>query len=435
MDDLFIAWDFWTGTEAVTHAQMDAIIESVESEFPIDPGFVPPYVLRETRCLDSDVDPDVDPLIWRHTELEFEMTTYVDENGEFVLGDDGLPIAQGTDSYILIIHVPPSVHDAPPGSVPVLLFGHGLFGFPDDYLTRSSDTLQAHYAADRYGMIFAAAEWRGMSMRDTLDATTAATDFGRFNLVTDDLHMGIASFVASARMFRTGFVDEPFLAATGGGSLVDQDRIYYMGISLGGHEGGVFMALSDVVDFGVLQVGGGPWTTMLERSSNWSDYSIILDSWMRDPVDRQMVIVVTQMFWDPVDPASYFEELRGKSVLIQEAIGDAQVPNISTEFWVRSVGLSLVEPAPTHPAGLEEVAAPLPAGSSALFQYDSMARTDCGEMPPEANVPPEDNCAHGSIRKSEGHHQQVEAFFGEGQEGTVIHPPACGTDPCVPVPM
>jgi len=319
--------------------------------------------------------------------------------------------------------------------VPVVVFGHGLLGLPQDYFPLEGDPLGNVALSDALGMIFAAPEWRGLSYRDELDAAIAATDFGEFHRVTEDLHMGIANFLAVARMFEGGFADEPFLIASdGSGSLVDRDRIYYLGISLGGHEGGVTVALSDVFDFGVLQVGGAPWSTMLERSSNWADYETIMHPRIEDPVDRQMLYAVTQLFWDPVDPCTYHDRLREKSVILQESVGDAQVPNISTEFWARSLGIPLVGPSTRHPAFIEEVAAPQGPGASGLVIYDAMVHASCGEMPPEANVPASDNCAHSIIRKTEAYVEQVEAFLSDGTEGTIIHPPACGTGPCTPEP-
>ncbi len=439
MDRVVLAWDFWTNTREVNHASLQVILDGTEADIPSDPDFVPDYTVRTSRTIDSDVDEGVDPLIWRHAEIEFSMVTYVDGNGEFVLDESGLPTPQGRDDYLLIIHVPPSVHGAAAGTVPVVIIGHGLLGMPDDYLTRTPNSLKALEYSDHLGMIFVAAEWRGLSMRDTLDAATAATDFGKFHRVTDELHMGVANFLAVARMMEGGFAGEPFFtAADESGSLVDTDRIYYMGISLGGHQGGVVMALSSVIDFGILQVGGAPWTTMLERSSNWHEYTIIIDSFVRDPVDRQMLYAASQMLWDPVDPATHYEALRSRSVLMQESVGDAQVPNMSTEFWARSVGLSLVGPAPRHPAFIDEVPGPVGPHGSALFIYDAMASGTCGEMPPEGNIPAEDNCAHGIIRKTQAHVEQMEAFFAMDADpstaGTIIHPPDCGTSPCLPVP-
>ena len=432
-NNLVLAWDFWTGSKEVTLAQINHIMEGTRADLPADPDFEPEYSVMESRYMDSDINDDVPENIWRHVELYFKLETYVNEEGTFELDEEGLPKAQGKGEFVLLIHLPPSIHDAPAGSVPVMVFGHGLLGMPHDDLVMEGDQSGALYSSDRYGMIFAAAEWRGLSYRDDLDAVGAAKDFGTFNRVTEDLHMGVANFAAVGRMFKTKFIEAEFLrTADGSGSLVDTDRIYFMGISLGGHQGGVTMAVSDVFQYGVLQVGGCPWTTLLERSANWLQYTVIINSWVRDPLERQMLYAVSQMLWDPVDPATHYEALRDKSILLQESIGDAGVPNISTEFWARSIGLPLVQPSPTHPPFIEEVDAPVGPGGSALFMYDGMHYTECGRMPPETNLPAEDNCAHGIIRSSEAHHQQIEAFFEKDNEGTIIHPPDCGDDPCRP---
>jgi hypothetical protein len=55
-------------------------------------------------------------------------------------------------------------------------------------------------------------------------------------------------------------------------------------------------------------------------------------------------------------------------------------------------------------------------------------------MPPEVNLPAEDNCAHRLVSESEAQYQQIEAFFRQGDEGTIIQPPECGADPCAPRP-
>lgn len=433
MDDVVLAWDFWTGSREVTLSQLYHIMEGTREDLPADPDFEPEYDVMESRNMDSDIHEDVPENIWRHVELTFNMRTYVREDGTFELDENNMPKPQGKDDFTLIIHVPPSVHDAPAGSVPILVLGHGLLSMPHDYLVMDGDPLDAMYASDRYNMIFAAAEWRGLSYRDDLDAAGAARDFGTFHRITEEMHMGIANFAAVGRLFKTKFIEAPFLrTADHSASLVDTDRIFYMGFSMGSHNGAVAVALSDVIQYSIHQVGGSPWATMLERTSNWVQYAVILNSWVRDPLDRQMLYTISQMYWDPIDPATHFEALAEKTILVQGAVGDAQVPNISTEFWARSMGLPLVQPAPTNPPFIEKVDAPVGPGASALYMFDPMYYPECGEMPPEKNIPGEDNCSHALVRRSESHHQQVEAFFAEGSEGTIIHPPVCGDDPCRP---
>ncbi|MFH1438421.1 MAG: hypothetical protein ABIJ56_22115 [Pseudomonadota bacterium] len=432
MDNVVLAWDFWTGSKEVTLSRFNHIIERTREDLPADPDFEPVYETKPTRSLDSDIDPDINPLIWRHEEMTFELETYVNEEGVFELDDEGLPKAHGKDDFELIIHLPPSIHDAPAGSVPVLIFGHGFLGLPHDYLVREGDQLRSLAASERYGFIYAAAEWRGLSYRDTVDAALGATDFGKFHHITEDLHMGIANVMAVARMFRTKFADAPFFQASdGSGSLVDADRIYYFGISLGGTAGGIVLAHSQVIDYGILQVGGCPWTTILERSSHWVEYTVIINSYIRDPLDRQMLYAVSQMLWDPVDQTAHIDELKTKSVLMQEAIGDAQLSNLATEFCARSLGFPLVTPSEVFPPLFETVEAPVGPGGSGLFIY-SPQYPECGPFPSETNIPAEDNCAHGIIWKTEAHHQQVEAFFEKDNEGTIIHPPDCGEGPCTP---
>jgi hypothetical protein len=249
-------------------------------------------------------------------------------------------------------------------------------------------------------------------------------DFGRFPIVTDRLQQGVSNVLALERLVRTRFRDADFLQAAGGGSLINPDRILYYGISLGGIEGATFVANAQHVQFGVLHVAAGAWTTLLERSSNWSDYDRTMRMWTPDPVDRQVLYAVSQMLWDPVDSITQYVALRAKSVLWQASIGDAQVSNLATELLARSVDVPLLQPSPTHPCCLDETAAPLPPGSSALMQYDP----GCGRSVP-GNRPAEDNDAHGAVRNLEETIRQIETFFTPGTEGTIIHP--CGTGPCV----
>lgn len=115
--------------------------------------------------------------------------------------------------------------------------------------------------------------------------------------------------------------------------------------------------------------------------------------------------------------------LRRKSLLWQEAVGDAQVSNLASRLIARSVGAPLLLPSPERPCCMDERSAPLPPGSSALAIYDP----DCGRPGP-GNVPAEDNRAHGAIRNRPETLAQIAAFLAAGGEGAVIHP--CGAGPC-----
>jgi hypothetical protein len=275
----------------------------------------------------------------------------------------------------------------------------------------------------RLGAICIGTEWRGLSERDRPDALRVATDLSRFPLLTDKLIQGVANTLALGRLVSTSFADEPFLEASGGGSLVDPDRRYYFGISLGGIEGAVFLAKSQVVDTGVLHVPASVWSTTLERSSNWAPLEAFVVETLPDPGDRQLLYAISQLLWDPVDPINHLSGLNTKNGLWQVAMGDEQVPNFTAEILARSLGLPLVTPAVESVFGLDEREAPLGPGASAYFQFDPVLG-----RPPPHNRPAEETGAHQAIRHSEEVKLQVEAFLEAGAEGTVIHP--CD-GPCV----
>ena len=76
------------------------------------------------------------------------------------------------------------------------------------------------------------------------------------------------------------------------------------------------------------------------------------------------------------------------------------------------------------PYGIEQEPDDLGPGSSALMQYDpQLGRQE------DTNRPAWINGAHGAIRGTDEVMSQIQAFFADGQEGTIIHP--CGEVPCV----
>ena len=204
--------------------------------------------------------------------------------------------------------------------------------------------------------------------------------------------------------------------------MPDPSRIFYYGISLGGIEGAVLLAQDPPLDGAVLHVGGSMWSTMLERSSNWTVFEFILIDHIEDPGDRQVLYAASQLWWDPVDPLSWSEELSAKKLLLQEAIGDEQVANLTTEALARSIGLEVLEPVVRVPFGVAPVG-PLPPGSRALSQFDPEA-----PAPPNGNRPAGVTRAHSDPRLWKGTRQQVIDYLRPGSEEQVVH--HCGASPC-----
>jgi hypothetical protein len=317
------------------------------------------------------------------------------------------------------------VHEAPAGTVPVVVFGHGIFASPHSYLGKDDDPESVLALADRLGAIMIGTKWRGLTTDDMPAGIEVANDFGKFSLITDKLMQGVGNTAGLAQLLHTRFVDVPFLQSLdGNGSLVDPDRIYYMGISLGGIEGATLMANTDALDHAVLHVPGAVWSTMLERSSNWTLFEGYMSYGVPDPANRQLLYAVSQLMWDPVDPITHAHDLQDRSLLWQQSLGDEQVPNMTLDALIRTVGVPLLEPSVEPVHGVEGAAGPLGPGGAALMQFDpSLGR------PSDENRPAEVTGAHKYIRHTDEVHAQIEAFFAAGDEGTVIHP--CGGEPCV----
>src|SRR5439155_19077121 len=141
--------------------------------------------------------------------------------------------------------------------------------------------------------------------------------------------------------------DDPALQINGK-AVTDGSEVYYYGISDGGIQGGAFMALSEDITRGALNVPACEWSLLIQRSSDFASLQQILDVELPDPLEQQFLLALVQFEFDYTDPASFAPHLLAsplpnspaKQLLVQEAIGDAQVSNVGTRVLVRTIGLS-----------------------------------------------------------------------------------------------
>lgn len=401
--EVALAWDFPVGDGT---AVVRAIAASV--------GVPAAYTL--TRVRDADEGAELPPGIWRRAEGTFTADNWLVDDVVFTT-EDGVPVAQGTAEADLFVYVPDALREAPDARAPILVFGHGILADPDDYLDADADDSAVIELANRLGAIVVGTTWRGLTADDQADTVEVAADFGRFPELTDRLAQGVANTLALLRLVDEGaLTSDPLFAGK-----ADPTRIYWYGISLGAIEGAVTLANQSRVQHAVLHVGGAAWSTMLERSSNWTTFEVLVRRGIPDAWDRQVLYAASQLLWDPVDPASYVEDLRGRSFLWQVAIGDDQVPNLTTDLLMRSVGVPLGTPEVYVPLDVDTVA--LPTVAPAFTQFDPEKTP-----PAEVNRPSEVTRAHGSPRTWEGAKAQTLAFFEAGLEGQVLH--FCGEGPC-----
>jgi hypothetical protein len=399
-DQVALAWEFPVGdgtaplTEAL--AQLDGWVSQLTLLLPREGPAVPPRTFRAV-------------------EGTYTVPNFLVDGATLSLDAAGVPAAAGEVFADLYVHLPASVADAPAGTVPVLIFGHGIFGDPASYLNDPADPSGLLQLADEAGFIVVATTWTGLSSADLGLALGAASDFGRFPELTDHLVQAQVNVRVLADV-AAGLLEDPSFAGESGQSLPDPEQVHYYGISLGAIEGLVFAAHDPPVDRVALHVGGASWSTMLERSSNWPAFEFVLAPRFPNAADRQVLYAVTQLWWDPVDPLSYVDRLATRELLLQEAIGDEQVPNLTTHTFARGVGLPVLTPVADVPYGLDSVA----SGASALVRFDPQL-----PLPPPENRPAPVTGAHETPRTWTGAREQVVRYLqGEG----VVH--LCGDAPC-----
>jgi len=181
--------------------------------------------------------------------------------------------------------------------------------------------------------------------------------------------------------------------------------------------GTTVMAYEPTVTRAVLGVGAANYSTLLERSSDWTLYRRILSGGYADALDITMAVGLFQMRWDKVEGSGVANSVLAgtptgvlpKQILMQIALGDEQVPNLGSYWQARTMGIPILGPTPTTPWGLAVQPSPL-ADGSAMVIMDGGA-----PPPPAANLPAPDLGMHNLTRKQPATRRQIRAFFETGQ--------------------
>ncbi len=258
---------------------------------------------------------------------------------------DGKPRQHGTVEEFFHIYVPHSITQNT--LAPIVQYGHGLFGDPEEIWYSSQGAIRNEVAG-----IFGAIAW-GMSVRYFSNAAAPLWDPNHFGILQDRNIQSIVNKLVFGRVLRDQIA--PKIATELG--LTIATELDYVGISQGGILGSPLMATSRDIRRAVMHVGGGSWTPMMTHSSNWQSddsagYGDIVRATIQSPEQRALLYALWQNFWDFWDPAvfaPYWTHTplgsalhKDRKIYYPYALDDPQVPNFSSELVMRSANIPLL---------------------------------------------------------------------------------------------
>ena len=349
--------------------------------------------------------------------------------------------------------VPNSVETTAAGSITpaaVGIYGHGLLG------TQAQLTGQAA-VADQANTIWCAMDFEGFAEQDLATVLPALRDMSNFDKLADRMQQGLLNFMYLGRalIHPDGLATDPaFTMDNGAGdeSVIDTSggvntRLQYMGVSQGAIMGGALTALEPDVDRGVLNVTGMNYSTLLRRSVDSDEYfkipNIGLYANYPDELERPVLLSLIQLLWDRGEADGYahnmttdpLENTPPHTMLLQAAVGDHQVANVSAEVEARTIGASVYSPG-LQPGrhwdvdpflGIPKVSSFPYTGGSMLVYYDGGpvgftggTNGDGTGVAPSANVPPRTEWGYGDDphgyprAATDGKNQVVSFLAGDG---------------------
>ncbi len=347
----------------------------------------------------------------------------------------GLPVMEGMRDAHFAAIVPNCVQTQPLPR-PTIIFGHGLFGSAEEYL---DDDFVAKLAED-HCFIIIAGDFIGLTSRQLQLAPLTVNDLNRGPQIVDKLAQSIVDFISLENIARGPMANAPEFKFNGQ-AVIDPANTFYVGGSLGGNMGNVFMAYDPNITRGVLAVPGGNWWLMIERSTAWALLVGAAQGAYDDPEEYQLALSMAfGMGLEVVDPLSTAahvikDPLFGnpvKNILMWYSMGDCLVTNISSELVAREMQLPLLGPSVKEPWGLTPTSGPLVNGVTVYNDHPT-------PLPFDSNIPPiMDNGTHSGINKKPAPMRQVEQFLiqsnavvDECKVNNAVAPCDCATGACL----
>ncbi len=286
-------------------------------------------------------------------------------------------------------------------------------------------------------MVLVATDWIGLASPDLdLIISEVLPDISRVDLVTDRLAQSLVNNLSLVALTQGALGADPTLGLDGDldgdgeddapPHLVDPENLLYYGGSLGGIQGASFVALHPDLSRAVLSVPGAGWAHMIQRSINFEPLELVVDALYPDPLSQQVFITLLQHKFDRSDPGNLtlllgddpdHPDRPAPIVVLQEAVGDVQVPNLATEVLARAMGAAHLEEATRPIAELPTVLSPQVAGVVLTQVRDGEALSAC--TPPDANLLSTcDNSVHWTVPTGTLQLLQLEELI---ETSTMVH--------------
>jgi hypothetical protein len=305
-----------------------------------------------------------------------------------------------------------TVHPARPS-----LYGHGLLGSREEVTNGSGGNIKQ--LANDHNFVFCAVNWAGFAEEDQFEGVLhSLTNMSNFPQVADRVQQGFINFLylGRAMIHSSGFGSDPAFEVDPDGpggnapqSVIGGTRLFYDGNSQGGILGGALTALAPDFNRAALGVPGMNYSTLLQRSSDFIDYSPVLYGSYPSELERPLVFSLVQMLWDRAEADGFAEHMTTDpypntpphQVLMHVAYGDHQVANITAEIEARTIGARAYQPAldpgrhwDANPLwGIAPIGSFPYAGSAFVYWDGGPAGFDGTinfgtDSPPNENVPP-----------------------------------------------
>lgn len=382
--ELQLAWDFHTmSRDSSLGRALWMRDDAVERMAPDGPT----YTVTSTEEADCAAGASIGLTLY--ATLQAPLYTEEDGPGTLLTRDaDGMPYYNGEAQVPFMVRVPCTLF-TDPRPAPVVQYGHGLLGSHTEARTGYLSDM-----ANRYGWIVVATDWAGMSDADYGDVVLMiANDPSDFAIIPERSMQGLVQQVALGELVAGRLAMEPLLTVEGT-PLVDGSRYYYYGNSQGGIMGGALMGISPRLERGVLGVPGAPYSLLLPRSADFDPFFLIFKQKFQDHREIFLQITLMEMLWEPAEAGGWLTALAddpipgdpAKSVLLQAAIGDAQVTTLGAQFMARALGASTVAPQTRPVPGVPEATPGFQGNALVEWAYPDGAAEPVENLPPDKEL-------------------------------------------------